>query len=685
MVNEKEVTTIGSKAFYGTKFLNQQQGDVVIGKALYLYNGDIASKEYVVPEGVETICSQALGCQKFNTIVLPKSLKNIDSNAFKDCTELISLDIPSSVQRVSASDGCSKLSVISLQASDKGLELNKFPNAPIKKFYMRRDLTLLTDWMPKLEKLYIGKEVTNIKGGSFVSSSALSELEIEDAKGYIDLGKIPINKVTSFYQGRNIHLAKLNLWDARTNVFSSLAEWEIGENVDSICDDFASYNSYLEDVVLPNHIKYVGKNAFSYNTDLHSFVLPESLTSVEDGLFYGDSKLETISLPNTIRKIGAEAFRGTNIKHLQLPTNLDTIGAWAFGECAIDSIVLPQGCALEQQCFYGTKIKYADVSKMHGNLNLSFAYCKELEEIILPTKEITEIAMEEFWYDHSLTKIVLPNSIQKIGNCAFEATSLEKLEIPESVTEVGVMILGTSRTVPSVYIPGNSNSEKLLMTDSFFNNVFDANMTLKTLQINRDLEYDFEMNNGQDVVVYMDSLIIGAIKSLDLVKSIVYQYNYSFNPTTAICLSPYLTSCDMWKPASGKVLVLPGSKLPAENITYMYTVNKLSYEQSAEGDVRFDGVNNMPYEIVPVFYQYGEETELKEVGVYDLSMKILGTSFDGVYPTGLKVTVASASGINDITRDENNNQCPIYNMNGQRVDAGFRGVVIQNGKKRIVK
>ena len=43
------------------------------------------------------------------------------------------------------------------------------------------------------------------------------------------------------------------------------------------------------------------------------------------------------------------------------------------------------------------------------------------------------------------------------------------------------------------------------------------------------------------------------------------------------------------------------------------------------------------------------------------------------------------TGINNVTLDSNASNCPIYNMNGQRVDGSYKGVVIQNGKKRLAK
>lgn len=682
--NTDKISLVYARAFDNTKLFDAiSEGPIMVGSVLYQYKGKIEDKEYVVPENVTCISEKAFADQQFQTIKLNSKLRYIGKNAFENCSELISLDIPSSVRKVYGSNGCSKLSIISLHASENELELNKFPNAPIKKFYMRRDLNLVTDWMPDLVKLYIGKDVTNIKSGSFESCSVISELEMEDGTGFVDLGKIPVNNVVSFYQGRNIHLATLAAWVKATNVFSSLKEWTVGECVDSICDNFACGNSYLEEISLPNNVRYVGKNAFCNNENLRSFVFPESITSVADGIFNGDGQLEKVSIPNSVKSIGEEAFRGVNIKHLKLPKNLESIGRMAFGECPIDSIVLPQGCTLELQCFYASKIKYADVSKMRGELNLSFAYCKELEEILLPETGITEIAREEFWEDHSLQNIVLPNSITKIGSSAFERTSLEKLEIPESVTEVENMILGTPSKVPSVYIPGNLGSKKITMQDSFLGNWFDGNMSLNTLQINRNFRYESSLHFNTDVIVSIDSLIVGAINTLEIIPAT--EHNDHFAPTTAICLSPYLTSCDHWKPANGKIFVLPGSRLPKEDIAEMYTVNKLTYELPADGNVFFDGVNNMPYEIVPVFYREDEEVELKEAGDYDLSMKISGTSFDGIYPTGLKVTVVSTTGIDNVTMDEDNKRCPIYNMNGQRVDERYKGIVIQNGKKRIVK
>ena len=44
-----------------------------------------------------------------------------------------------------------------------------------------------------------------------------------------------------------------------------------------------------------------------------------------------------------------------------------------------------------------------------------------------------------------------------------------------------------------------------------------------------------------------------------------------------------------------------------------------------------------------------------------------------------------ASGSSTLETIEYNADAPIYNLAGQKVDKGFKGVVIQNGKKMIQK
>ena len=56
----------------------------------------------------------------------------------------------------------------------------------------------------------------------------------------------------------------------------------------------------------------------------------------------------------------------------------------------------------------------------------------------------------------------------------------------------------------------------------------------------------------------------------------------------------------------------------------------------------------------------------------------------GTIVTLLKITRGSA-GINEVLKLKVNEKAPMYNLAGQKVDASYKGVVIQNGKKVVIK
>lgn len=71
-----------------------------------------------------------------------------------------------------------------------------------------------------------------------------------------------------------------------------------------------------------------------------------------------------------------------------------------------------------------------------GTLTITRYRGKE-EKVIIPKqidgKDVTVIGQEAFNHKHSLKRVEIPETITKIGFCAFEDTYLEYVEIPESV------------------------------------------------------------------------------------------------------------------------------------------------------------------------------------------------------------------------------------------------------------
>ena len=64
-----------------------------------------------------------------------------------------------------------------------------------------------------------------------------------------------------------------------------------------------------------------------------------------------------------------------------------------------------------------------------------------------------------------------------------------------------------------------------------------------------------------------------------------------------------------------------------------------------------------------------------QLGFYGFKLYVGGTLDD----------VQDANGVAAIKADASDANAPIYNLAGQKVGKGFKGLVIQNGKKFVVK
>lgn len=83
------VTTIGYEAFNGTPWYQQlPEGVVYIGSVAYSHKGDIG-EDVIIKEGTITISADAFkDCKDMSTIQIPSSVNRIEDNAFENCKGL---------------------------------------------------------------------------------------------------------------------------------------------------------------------------------------------------------------------------------------------------------------------------------------------------------------------------------------------------------------------------------------------------------------------------------------------------------------------------------------------------------------------------------------------------------------------------------------------------------------------
>ncbi len=146
----------------------------------------------------------------------------------------------------------------------------------------------------------------------------------------------------------------------------------------------------LVNVVIPNTVKTIGTNAFTYNS-FTSIVIPDSVTSIGDGAF-AYNYIDEISFSKNIDTIGFAAFSENALTSLRIPDNIKYIGAYAFNYNFLISLNL-------------------------GN-------------------EVITIG-EAAFSDNQLKNITWSNKVTIVGAVAFENNELSSVTIPNSVTQLG--------------------------------------------------------------------------------------------------------------------------------------------------------------------------------------------------------------------------------------------------------
>lgn len=214
----------------------------VIPKLTFTQCGNLIS--VVIPETVIEIGTSAFrGCSRLKEIVIPNSVTSIGHSAFADCIGLTSITIPDSVTSI----------------GDDA-------------FYRCDNLTSVT----------LGLGVTSIGAYAFNSCSNLTEIIIPDSVKTI---------------GNN---AFANCYD--------LTSITIPDSVKTI----SNYTFYtcigLTSVTIGSGVTSIGTSAFRGCSSLTTITIPASTTYIYSYAFYECSSLTSITIPESVIYIGTSAF-----------------------------------------------------------------------------------------------------------------------------------------------------------------------------------------------------------------------------------------------------------------------------------------------------------------------------------------------------------------------------------------
>ena len=287
--------------------------------------------------------------------------------------------------------------------------------------------------------------VEKIGNGAFSVCSSISQVELPDSVNEIGDGAFLMDR--------------------------ELTTFEFPSSLETL-GEYAFSLSGLRKADMKCNLKHIPDRAFLKCENLSEVALPASADNIGGHAFYQCESLSRISFPENVDVIGRSAFEGCPISNISLNCsqirerafsgcydlqkitlfdNLKSISSQAFANATVDKFVLPDNTQLQDGALavvntngfevHDTNEKYAvkDGVLFSKDMKTLIAYpCRDDSENSVYTVPygVEVIAPHAFDTAWSLTEIILPDTIEEIGEYAFYQSGLRKIKLPNPVKTI---------------------------------------------------------------------------------------------------------------------------------------------------------------------------------------------------------------------------------------------------------
>lgn len=236
---------------------------------------------------VSVSSSAFLSCTELTSVNLPTSIQEIGDNAFSGCTGISNIILPNSIVSIgnNAFSGCTALTTVDFPSSLTTIGSNAFYNCHIS-------------------TLTLPNTVLFMSSNSFANTPWYNQ----QSSGLV-------------YAGKVLYCYKGSLPNNATLVINS--------DVRAIAEGALSGETNINRVTLPSTLQVIGGNAFNGCSNMKITSFPDSLYNVGDYAFYNCDSLHLI--PQSLKHIGSYAFQHCEgIVQITIPEQTEYIGYSAF-------------------------------------------------------------------------------------------------------------------------------------------------------------------------------------------------------------------------------------------------------------------------------------------------------------------------------------------------------------------
>ncbi len=431
-------------------------------------DGDYVITKIIIEDGVTAIGKNAFsGCTSLTEVIMT-SVETIESGAFKNCSALSYIKLPSCLKTVSdyAFSYCTLLTEAVLPQGVYVIGSHAFE-------------------FSGLTKVTVPSSVTEMGENAFYFCSSLTEANVNSTI-------IPKRGFSGCYS-----LSALTLGDNLISIgdyafvnCSSLTTVSFPERLEAVGIEAFDGCTQLTDVDFKSNVSSFGTYAFKNCSSLLSFSFSDLVNEVPEGMFYGCSSLSSITLGDGISKIGDYAFTNcTSLTNIFISHKVKYIGSYSLGyteDAGSFYPVLPDSFKIEgftpsaAENYAKTNgfefVPYKEIDSDSGNLTESITW-----EFTPDTGLLSIIGhgiMPDFtsfdespWYMYRdiIESVTISYGIVNVGSNSFNGCAyLENVELPETIERIGASAFSGSGLTELILPLGLKSIESEAFSNCYF-------------------------------------------------------------------------------------------------------------------------------------------------------------------------------------------------------------------------